>query len=245
MSITAGLTASQLHNATVMVATVKAHGLPKRAAVVVIETAMVESGIRVYANPNVPESMRIPHEAEGTDHASVGPLQQQVPSWGTAADCMDPARSTLKFLYGAGNNPGLLTLPGYRFAYVNYPGATSWTQIPTGSAAQAVQVSAFPDRYQQQEPQATQLVDALWGSTAAPDAINVRPLSTEDDDMYLIFTFNKGIWMTPISYAYKRGFKNTTALKQWEADVKALGGKFKITNMDASQAASIPTGAGA
>ena len=162
MTTIPGLTAAQVSHAAAMVAEVRRRGLPQRAAVVVIETALVESNLRIYANGNIPASMAIPHEAVGYDHASVGPLQQQVPSWGTALDCMDPAKACAKFLDGAGNNPGLLHLPQYRMAYVGHGTATSWTQLPTGSAAQAVQVSAFPDRYQQQEARATQIVAALW-----------------------------------------------------------------------------------
>lgn len=146
----------------------------QRAAVVLTMTGIAESGLRILANPSVPSSMSIPHDGLGSDHASVGPIQQQVPSWGTAADCMDPYRSALKFLHGGGTNPGLLTLPNYRFAYVGYPNASTWTQLPNGNAAQAVQVSAYPDAYQSHEVFATAVVAQLW-----PQAID-----TEDDTMY-------------------------------------------------------------
>jgi murein L,D-transpeptidase YcbB/YkuD len=140
----ANLDAKQIAHVKAMLAEVKRHKLPHRAAVIVIETALVESNIRIYANSNVPASMRIPHEAVGHDHLSVGILQQQVPSWGTAADCMDPARSTGKFLHK------LVTF--------------NWASMPTGKAAQRVQVSAFPDRYQKQEARAIQIVNAHWGT---------------------------------------------------------------------------------
>ncbi|MDP9012838.1 MAG: hypothetical protein M3O41_09350 [Pseudomonadota bacterium] len=178
MSIASGLTPTQLANSKAIVATVRARGLPLRAAVCTLECAMVESGIRVYANYNIAESFNYPHEAVGSDHASVGIEQQQVPSWGSTHDCMDPVQSALKFLYGAGDNPGLLTLPNYRFSYVGYSNASRYDQIPTGSAVQAVQVSAYPDRYQQMEPQATALAQELWTAAPSPTAP-----STEDDDM--------------------------------------------------------------
>lgn len=135
-----------------MVAEVHAYGLPERAAVIVIETALVESNILVWANWNVPESLNIPHDATGNDHASVGPLQQQVPMWGTARDCMDPARSTRKFLD--------------RLVRFN------WQSMSTGEAAQRVQVSAYPDRYQQRESEAIQIVNALWGDIVTPADID-------------------------------------------------------------------------
>lgn len=173
MSAVGDLDVHQLAHARAMVGEVRRRGLPQRAAVIVIETALVESGLRIYANANVPASLRIPHEAVGSDHASVGVLQQQVPSWGTPADCMDPVAATGKFLDGTGGNPGLLHLPDYRFRFVGHPAASSWTQLPTGAAAQAVQVSAFPDRYQQQQTRAAQIVDALW--SVLPEEFTVSP----------------------------------------------------------------------
>jgi hypothetical protein len=172
MSILDGLTAAQRDHARVMIGTVYAQQFPQRAAVIVMETALVESGIQIYANPNVPESMAIPHEAVGSDHASVGILQQQVPYWGTAADCMDPATSTVKFLFGGtGGSAGLNDF--------------DWQHMTTGEAAQAVQVSAYPDRYQLQEQTATQIVEALWPTNVTPDTGTATPLtdSSEDDEM--------------------------------------------------------------
>lgn len=159
---TLGLDAAQFAHAQTIIDTVRSENLPARAAIICLETAIVESRITIDANPDVPTSESVPHEGEGSDHASVGIYQQQVPSWGTAADCMDPAKSTLKFLHGGGSNPGLTNLPGYRFEFVGYPNAANWQRIPTGDAAQAVQVSEYPDRYQQQEGWATQIVYALW-----------------------------------------------------------------------------------
>ncbi len=196
--MTYSLDAAQAAHAAAMVGEVQRRGLPQRAAVIVIETAIVESNIQIYANPNVPASMAIPHEAEGTDHASVGILQQQVPSWGTAADCMNPALSTGKFLDGAGNNPGLLTLPAYRLGNVGYPAATNWDQIPTGSAAQAVQVSAFPDRYQEHEADATAIVQRFW-TLHATDTATAAPIpKSEEDDMILILKAGTagGFWLS-------------------------------------------------
>lgn len=137
------LNASQTKHALVIVKTVYSRVLddPHRAAVICIETALVESEIQIFANSNVPESLQLPHEAVGSDHLSVGIFQQQVPSWGTTADCMDPAKSTNKFL------DRLL--------------AFDWRSMRTGTAAQRVQVSAFPNRYQAREWEATQVVDSL------------------------------------------------------------------------------------
>jgi murein L,D-transpeptidase YcbB/YkuD len=138
------LDAKQTAHVTAMLAEVKRHKLPQRAGVIVIETALVESNIRIYANSHVPASLHIPHEAVGHDHLSVGILQQQVPSWGTASECMDPAQCTRKFL--------------------NKLATFNWTSMSTGHAAQRVQVSRFPDRYQKQEARAINIVNAYWGA---------------------------------------------------------------------------------
>jgi hypothetical protein len=197
VTILDGLTPAQRDHARVMVQTVSSQGFPQRAAVIVMETALVESGIKIYANSNVPESLAIPHEAVGSDHRSVGILQQQVPYWGTAADCMDPATATVKFLFGgSGGSAGLKDF--------------DWQHMTTGQAAQAVQVSAFPDRYQQQEQTATQLVGALWPASHTPDAGTVRPLTpttapTEDEDMYTLYQIPVGHPNAGRQYAVREG----------------------------------------
>lgn len=101
----------------------------RRAARMAIMCGMTESSLRVLANPNVAGSEDLPHDGNGTDHASVGIFQQQVPGWGTAAQCMDPRLSTNKFL----------TQLGRRFGPTRFLGTPQWVMV------QAVQVSAFAD----------------------------------------------------------------------------------------------------
>lgn len=101
----------------------------RRAARLAIMCGMDESGLKVLANPNVPESAALPHDGWGSDHASVGIFQQQVPGWGTAADCMDITRSTRKFL-AALMDKGQLP---------PFAGPPLWVRV------QAVQVSSTSD----------------------------------------------------------------------------------------------------
>lgn len=84
----------------------------------------------------------------GGDRDSIG-LFQQRPSqgWGTPAQLSDPAYQTGKFY------DKLLTVDG-------------WQKMRLTEAAQAVQVSAFPNAYAKHTRAATRLVDAL--SNAAP-----------------------------------------------------------------------------
>lgn len=104
-------------------------------------TALVESSVLVYANSNVPSSYNYPHDAVGSDHDSVGIFQQQPQYWGTVQDCMDPASSAGKF-------------------YAALVKVSNWQGIPIGTAAQDVQNSAYPDRYQAQAGAATNICNA-------------------------------------------------------------------------------------
>lgn len=114
-------------------------GVDKHATVIALMVAMVESVFKMYANSNVPESLDYPHDATGSDHDSVGLFQQRA-NWGSVADRMDVDYSTRAFLGGptgpnSGSPAGLLDISG-------------WETMGYGEAAQAVQVSAFPDRYE-------------------------------------------------------------------------------------------------
>ncbi len=135
----------------------------RHATVIAFMTVFVESVWRMYANSNVPASLAYPHDAIGSDNDSLG-LFQQRPSipWGTVAQLMDVTYNAQAFFGGdtgpnAGNPPGLLDLTG-------------WRTMTYGEAAQAVQGSAFPDRY------------ACWRSAADAvyDALSVTPEPSGD-----------------------------------------------------------------
>ncbi|GAC71034.1 tape measure protein [Gordonia soli] len=156
-------------------------GLPKRAAIIGNATALVEVGdpMKMYANTGNPESLKLPHDAVGSDHDSVG-LFQQRDSWGSTADRMDPHKSAALF-YNALKQVG------------------GWESMDMGAAAQAVQRSAFPDRYAQKIARATALVDqaALYDAggwlktglsmiankTGRPEAILTAPQWASIDSM--------------------------------------------------------------
>jgi murein DD-endopeptidase MepM/ murein hydrolase activator NlpD len=124
-----------------------AAGLPERGVVVALATALQESGLHNLANETVPESLNYPSDGKpGSDHDSVG-LFQQRPSmgWGTVAQIMDPVYSAGKFY------EKLLRLDG-------------WEAMSIAEAAQAVQISAFPDAYADHEEQAWQIAGWILGS---------------------------------------------------------------------------------
>lgn len=161
-----GLSQHQLTNAEGIIAAVKDRGWPARAAIIAVETALTESGMRILASANVPTSTRYPHDklswtadGLGHDHASIGMFQQQTGwawallgtstmgsanGWGTPAELMNPKTSTTKFLDA--------------LARIDWRSGTRW------AAAQAVQRSAFGDgsNYRQQDLRAIQIVTAVW-----------------------------------------------------------------------------------
>ena len=106
-------------------------GMGLRGATIGEATALVESGdpMKMYANNSDPASLKFPHDAISSDGSSSGLFQQQNNgAWGTAADRMDPYRSAKMFFNGL-------------------KGVAGWETMDMGAAAQAVQRSAFPDKY--------------------------------------------------------------------------------------------------
>ena len=122
----------------------KAMGLGKDAAIIGVATALVETGsLRMLANRSRPDSLRFPHDGIAADHDSVGLFQQRANgAWGTTAQQMNAFASASMFF------AALARLP--------------WRTMQPGMAAQAVQRSAFPGKYQTRMAQATQLVNQ-WG----------------------------------------------------------------------------------
>jgi len=142
--------AEQMTNMQTIVAVAVARGLPRRAAVIAVAAAIVESGLRNLGYG---------------DRDSVG-LFQQRPSagWGTVAEILNPLYATASFY------DHLLAVPG-------------WATMPPGTAAQAVQRSAFPDRYAPQEAVAADLVARFWTGpdnpvpSNGPDAADTAALT--------------------------------------------------------------------
>jgi murein DD-endopeptidase MepM/ murein hydrolase activator NlpD len=127
----------QVRDAAIIVKTGQDMSVPPRGWVIGVATALQESNL-----------FNLPDLGANNDHDSIG-LFQQRPSqgWGTPAQLADPAYQSRKFF------EKLLTIPG-------------WQTLPLTVAAQAVQVSAFPDAYAKHEAFASQIVDALTGGAS-------------------------------------------------------------------------------
>lgn len=149
------LGAKQLQNASQILTTARSLGVSEKGLTVMVITVLQESKFWNYANSSVPESLTYPHDQVGSDHDSVNPFQQRG-NWGTVAERMDLAYATKAFFGGPdgpnkGSPAGLLDKAG-------------WESMEPGQAAQAVQVSAYPDAYDQWVPAAKTIIDALGGS---------------------------------------------------------------------------------
>lgn len=117
-------------------------GLSDEDIITALMVSEQESGTRVLANPNDPESMAFDHEGTGTDHDSSGPFQQRNNgAWGTAADRMDPRRSSAMFY------DELEKIEGRE--------AMRKTEV-----AQKVQRSAYPEAYAKHEGKAAEMLAA-------------------------------------------------------------------------------------
>lgn len=148
-STTAELGQKQTRNAAIIIARGKALGVPVRGWVVAIATAMQESTLLNLASFANPTSLKYPHDGVAAgDHDSVG-LFQQRDAWGPMSVRMNPAQSADMFYTGGrAGQRGLLDIKG-------------WETMTIAQAAQAVQVSAFPDAYAQWEQLALNTVNAL------------------------------------------------------------------------------------
>ncbi|MFF2840521.1 C40 family peptidase [Paenarthrobacter sp. NPDC057981] len=168
----AGLSAAQTHVASAYVSVGKGLGLPREALVIAIMMSLQESSLRMLANTSVPESFNFPHDGVGSDHDSVGSAQQRpAAGWGSVQELMDVTYNARAFYGGPagpnhGSPRGLLDIPG-------------WASMSKSQAAQAVQVSAFPELYDRWEPQAAAIVDALSAVKPAPACTNAPDASSD------------------------------------------------------------------
>lgn len=151
-----GLSRIQLgHARTIAEVGASTAGVGREGVIVALTAALTESGLRMLANKGAyPESAAFPHDGDGSDRDSLGLFQMRpAAGWGSVPDLMDPAYQARAF-YGGPTGPnhgsprGLLDLP-------------HWETLGAAKAAQAVEVSAYPDRYARWVPVAEAILAAL------------------------------------------------------------------------------------
>ncbi|MHB1063605.1 MAG: M23 family metallopeptidase [Georgenia sp.] len=187
------------HAATIIETGSGVEGINRDGLVIALMAALTESTLRMLSNTgSYPESADYPSDGDGSDNDSLGLFQMRPQSgWGTVAELMDPTYQARAFFGGpeGPNRPsprGLLDIPG-------------WEQMDKGEAAQAVEVSAYPDRYRNYEPVAETILSTLTGtttsvaagtstgSTAAPAAPEVQTVAAESSRV--VFPLPEGSWV--------------------------------------------------
>ena len=115
---------------------------------------------------------RLPERREAAPITTRSGCFQMRPTagWGTVAELMDPAYQARAFYGGpagpnGGSPRGLLDIAG-------------WQALDPGEAAQSVEVSAYPDRYQNYQPVAEAILAALTRPRADP-AVGGAPIVPE------------------------------------------------------------------
>ncbi len=152
------------HAATIIETGSGIDGVTREGLVIALMAALTESTLRMLTNTSTyPESANYPNDGDGSDHDSLGLFQMRPQSgWGTVAELMDPTYQAQAFFGGptGPNHPsprGLLDIPG-------------WEQMDKGEAAQAVEVSAYPDRYRNYGLVAETILTTLTGTTTTASA---------------------------------------------------------------------------
>jgi cell wall-associated NlpC family hydrolase len=169
---TVTLNHTQLERAATIIAVGNSENIPANGQVIALMAALTESTLRVLANTTAyPQSASYPNDGDGSDHDSLGLFQMQPPDgWGSVANLMDPVWSSRAF-YGGPDGPnhgspaGLLDVP-------------NWQNLSLGAAAQAVEVSQYPDRYANYQPVAEKIASTLTGVTLTGSQCLTGPTGT-------------------------------------------------------------------
>ncbi|WP_022883678.1 M23 family metallopeptidase [Glaciibacter superstes] len=187
--ITITLDKTQLtHAATIITTAGQTDGVGAPGARIAIMAALTESSLRMLANTGTyPESGNYPNDGNGSDHDSLGLFQMRPQSgWGTVAELMDP-RYQAKAFFGGPTGPnypsprGLLDIP-------------DWQNLDPGEAAQSVEVSAFPDRYQNYQPVAEKILATLTRPAPGPGGGNPGGAPVVPETTRIVFPLPEGTW---------------------------------------------------
>jgi hypothetical protein len=127
-------TTDQMRNAQMIIQEGQALGLPARAWVIAVATSLQESTLTNYGDLGM-----------SNDHDSLGLFQQRPSSgWGSPSQLENPTYASKAFYQALTQVP-------------------NWDKLNLTDAAQAVQVSAFPDNYAKWEAHAGDIVNAFYG----------------------------------------------------------------------------------
>lgn len=178
-----------VHAATIIKIGSRTSGVGRDGILTALMAALTESNLRMLANTSTwPESASHPNDGNGGDHDSLGLFQMRpLAGWGTVAELMDSTYQARAFFGGPhgpnhGSPRGLLDIPG-------------WRSLPRGAAAQAVEVSAFPDRYARYEPVAEAILGALTKRSGADTHVA--------ETRRIVFPLPAGTWHPTSPYGWR------------------------------------------
>jgi murein DD-endopeptidase MepM/ murein hydrolase activator NlpD len=185
------------HAATIITIASRVEGSDHNAIIIALMAALTESRLRMLANSSAyPESAGYPNDGEGSDHDSLGLFQMRHQTgWGEVADLMDPVYQVRAFIGGptGPNYPsprGLLDIP-------------NWETLSKGAAAQAVEVSAYPDRYTNWEPAANTILTTLTAPTTTVSSDSSGVASDILETTKIVFPLPEGTWVLSSPFGYR------------------------------------------
>lgn len=183
------------HAATIITTGSETGGIDDRGVLIALMAALTESHLRQLANSTAyPESIIHPNDGDGSDHDSLGLFQMRPEmGWGSVAELMRPEYQAQAFYGGPeGPNhpdpPGLLDIDG-------------WQNMDPGKAAQAVERSAYPDRYQNYQPVAETILTTLTRSTGTGSGDNGDTSVPETNRV--VFPLPEGTWVKTSDYGWR------------------------------------------
>lgn len=170
------LNATQEANANIVIGIAKTLNLGQRGALIGLMTGLTESSLTNEANDGSYKdsdedysgtrlkelSEAQPHDAVGNDHDSVGIMQQRV-TGGWAGLGSSYSNLGNPEVYARLMNPAFASAAFYKALM----GVTNWQGLDPGAAAQAVQGSAYPTRYNDHRAAAQSLMDKFWETAQA------------------------------------------------------------------------------
>jgi murein DD-endopeptidase MepM/ murein hydrolase activator NlpD len=180
------------HAATIITVGAQTASVGRAGVLVALMAGLTESALRMLSNSGAyPESVEYRNDGDGSDYDSLGIFQMRPASgWGGVGDLMDPEYQARAFYGGpmgpnGGSPRGLLDIAG-------------WQALDPGVAAQSVEVSAYPDRYQNYQPVADEILRALTRAPAPSDAEPEVPETTR-----VVFPLPAGSYTDTSSYGWR------------------------------------------
>ncbi|GFZ83186.1 M23 family metallopeptidase [Nesterenkonia alkaliphila] len=183
------------HAGSIITGGSRIEGINREAIIIALMAALTESTLRQLANTGAyPESQDYDNDGNGSDHDSLGLFQMRPQSgWGTVEELMDVSYQVEAFFGGptGPNYPsprGLLDIPG-------------WEDMERGEVAQAVEVSAHPDRYANWEPVALDIIDTLV--TEEPGGDGPPPDPDVPETSRLVFPLPEGTYVRTSGFGWR------------------------------------------